>query len=132
RLKLSGNGKVAAGLPEQLDLETNTILFNKHYKMLNAANANNVGQELRSGPYSSSLLSTGTVGFPNLPKSRYLFNRSASLNANHLLTTKNEFQWKASGDAFVDKSDFTYQSLTELYAGADTIRYKEYQRSDAE
>lgn len=131
KLKLSGNGKAAAGLPEQVELETNTILFNKRYKMLNALNANNIGQGLRSGSSGPDLLSTGTVGFPNLPKSRYLFNRSASLNANHLKNTEKGFQWKASGDLFVDKNDFTYWNLTELYTDQDTVRYNEYQHSKA-
>lgn len=131
KLKLSGNGKTAAGLPEQVEVETNTILFNKRYKMLNALNANNVGQALRSGPSSPDLLSTGTVGFPNLPKNRYLFNKSASLNANHLMSTATGFQGKASADLFLDKNDYTYRNQTALFTDQDTVQYNEYQHSAA-
>lgn len=132
KLNLSGSAKVAAGLPEEIDLEANTILFNKRYKMLNALNGNNTGRDLGTAYSAPGLLGTGTANAPGLPKSRYFFNRSASLNASHLLNTGSEFQWKASADLLVDQNQFTYQNRTDIYAGGDTIRYEEFQNTQSE
>ncbi|SEL50687.1 carboxypeptidase-like regulatory domain-containing protein [Parapedobacter koreensis] len=145
RLKLTGQVKAGAGLPQQYDGEVNTILFNKKYKMLNVAKGNNVGDDLAAdfaafnfadmlggagNSRPTSLLSAGTVGSPGLPKQRYYFNNSGSLNANTLVNLKNGLQLKANINGLLDRNDMAYHSRTELYLAGDTIRYTEQQAID--
>ncbi|MBK1442086.1 carboxypeptidase regulatory-like domain-containing protein [Parapedobacter sp. ISTM3] len=142
RLKLTGQVKAGAGLPHQYDSELNSILFNKKYKMLNVVKGNNVGEDLASdftafglsdmltGAGNSrpqALLSSGTAGNPPLPKQRYYFNNSGSLNLNNLVNLKNGLQLKANINGLLDGNDMAYNSWSELYLGNDTIRYSEWQ-----
>jgi len=142
RLKLAGQIKVGAGLPGQYDEEINSILFNKKYKMLNVLKGNNTGTDLapeltafnQPGMRSnlgnsrpSPLLSTGTVGVPELPTNRYYFNNSGSLNANNLFNIWNGWQLKTNASLLVDKNKMDYLSVNETYIGQDTINYTEQQ-----
>jgi hypothetical protein len=145
KLKLTGQAKVGLGLPNQYDGELNAILFNKKYKMLNVLKGNNIGDDL-SGDFSgfnfssfmsgmgnsrpSTLLSSGTAGSPSLPKNRYYFNQSGSLNANNLMNLKNGLQLKSNVKLLLDKNERAYRSTSEYYIGQDTIRYKEQQNLD--
>lgn len=145
KLKMTGQAKIGAGLPGQYDGELNSILFNKKYKMLNVLKGNNVGTDLAmdftafnllsalSGMGNgrpAALLSSGTAGNPALPKRRYYFNDSGSLNANNLVNLPNGLQLKANVNGLLDRSDLVYNRRSEVYLGGDTIRYDEYQQID--
>lgn len=146
KLKLTGQAKVGLGLPHQYDGELNSILFNKKYKMLNVLKGNNVGDDL-SGDFSGfnfsslmsgmgnsrppTLLSSGTAGSPSLPKKRYYFNQSGSLNANNLTNLKNGLQLKSNVKMLLDRNESAYRSISEYYIGEDTIRYNEQQSMDS-
>lgn len=142
KLKLSGQAKLGLGTPQLYDAELNTILFNKKNKVLNVAKANNIGIDLateltsfntpntlRSMDYIQleDLLSAGTVKPPDIPKDRYYFNHSGSLNANHLVHMKNGFQLKSNIGLLLDKNNVNYSSWNDLYLANDTIRYNESQ-----
>lgn len=145
KLKMTGQAKIGAGIPHQYDSELNTILFNKKYKMLNVLKGNNVGTDLAAdftafnfssmlsgmgNTRPSQLLSSGTAGNPALPKRRYYFNDSGSLNANNLVNLRNGLQLKSNVNLLLDRNDMVYNSSNEVYLGNDTIRYDEYQEID--
>jgi hypothetical protein len=138
-LKLSGQAMIGAGLPGQLDAALNTMTFNKKIKMLNVVKANNSGIDysddfVRSGPPSftgdnsrpNALLSVGTPT-PNLPRKNYYFNRSAAINTNNLVNTKNEWQLRSNIQAFFDRNTSNYSGRQENYLQGDTIYYNEKQ-----
>ncbi|PPL01816.1 hypothetical protein [Parapedobacter indicus] len=142
RLELSGQAKLGLGLPHQYDGELNTLLFNKKYKMLNVAKGNNVGNDLArdftafnlsdglsaaGNSRPTALLSPGTISNPMLPKQRYYFNNSGSLNANNLVNLKSGLQLKVNINGLVDHNNLVYNSRSELYLADDTIRYTERQ-----
>ena len=142
KLKMTGQAKLGLGLPPQYDSEINGILFNKKYKMLNVMKGNNIGEDLsldftafnRSVILSTignerpdALLSTGTVGTPNLPKSRYYLNESVAVNANNLLNLRNGLQLKSTINILVDRNQLNYNGLSDTYLGEDTIHYSERQ-----
>lgn len=136
KLKLTGQAKLGAGLPHQYDGELNTILFNKKFKMLNVAKANNIGVDLSSdftsfglisrGSRPSALLSAG-MGVPPLSKSRYYLNQSGSLNANNLVNLSNGLQLKTNIHLWVDRNEMEASHRTEVFATGDTIRFWENQ-----
>jgi len=145
KLRLTGQAKPGGGLPGQYDGELNTMLFNKKYKMLNVGKANNVGTDLvtdftafnQAGRLSnmgnsrpSELLSSGTVGNPALPTSRYYFNNSGSLNTNNLVNLKNGLQLKSNIGLMLDHNDMNYYSAVNVYLADDTIQYTEIQQID--
>ncbi len=142
KLKLTGQAKVGVGLPGQYDGELNTILFNKKYKLLNVAKTNNIGEDLAADFTSHSptdrladagngrphaLLSPGTAGTPALPKQRYYFNNSGSVNANNLAHLSNGLQLRSNIRGLLDRNVLEYRTRSDLYLGADTIRYTEEQ-----
>jgi len=138
KLKLTGQAKLGLGIPEQYDGELNSILFNKKYKMLNVIKGNNIGEDLSSdfvglnqseteNALPSKLLSSGTVGNPDLAKSRYYLNNSVSANANNLINYKNGLQLKVGVKMLLDKNELEYNSSTDLYSINDTIHYSEHQ-----
>lgn len=144
KLKMTGQVKLGAGLPQQYDAELNSILFNKKYKMLNVLKGNNIGQDLAgeltsfnlnsmlSGAGNSRpqpLLSGGTSSVPGLPKSRYYMNNSGSLNFNNLVNLPNDLQIKTNIGGLIDRNDFIYRGESQIFVGADTIRYSEFQES---
>src|SRR5690606_36744908 len=51
KLKLTGQAKLGAGFPKNYDVELNSILFNKEYKILNVLQGNNIGNDL-SGDFT--------------------------------------------------------------------------------
>lgn len=147
KLSLSGQIKLGAGLPQQYDVEANTVLFNKKYKGLNVLEGNNIGNELGDdliGFNSSSvlsrlgmrpinnLLSLGTIDNPPLAKSHYFMNNSAGINANNLFNFKNKWQLKTNIQTTFDKSskDFSGKSIYEN--GNDSFGFDENQHSDTE
>ncbi|WP_345230647.1 carboxypeptidase-like regulatory domain-containing protein [Olivibacter ginsenosidimutans] len=142
KLKLTGQAKVGAGLPDQYDEELNALLFNKKYKLLNVLKGNNVGEDLSAdftafnrssfladigNEHPGSLLSSGTAGLPALPKNRFYLNNSASLNANNLTHLKKGLLLKSNINLLLDKNRLDYRGLNELYLEHDTIRYTEQQ-----
>lgn len=143
KLKLTGQGKIGLGIPHQYDSELNTVLFNKKYKMLNVLKANNIGEDLLSdftafnqssflaamdNGHPQALLSASTVAVPDLPKNRYYFNRSGSLNANNLVNLKNGIQLKSNINVLSDRSVLEYNSFNDLYLEEDTVHYSEEQK----
>lgn len=143
KLKLTGQAKIGFGAPHQYDSELNTVLFNKKYKMLNVLKANNIGDDLLAdftafnqssflaamdNGHPQALLSASTVAVPDLPKSRYYFNRSGSLNANNLVNLKNGIQLKSNINVLSDRNVLEYNSFTDLYLEDDTVRYSEQQK----
>ncbi|WP_028295767.1 carboxypeptidase-like regulatory domain-containing protein [Olivibacter sitiensis] len=143
-LKLSGQAMLGGGLPEQYDAALNTMLFNKKFKMLNSAKANNSGVDYRgdfeqfglSGFLSGvgntrpgALLSAGTAGNPDLPRRNYYLNNSGVINANNLVNTKGGLQLKSNIQGFLDRNTLNYTSRVDNYLAGDTIRYDELQRA---
>jgi len=143
KLKLSGQAKIGGGIPDLYDVELNTMLFNKKHKSLNVVKGNNIGVDLATELTSfnavnrmrsmdntkpDELLYAGTVKPPDLPKERYYFNHSGSLNANHLVNLKNGLQLKSNIGLLFDKNTISYASWNDLYLSNDTIRYNETQK----
>lgn len=143
-LKLSGQAMLGAGLPQQFDAAFNTMLFNKKFKMLNSLKTNNSGIDYRDefNQYGSSnflnnvgnsrppsLLSAGTAGNPDLPRSNYYINKTAVLNTNNLVNTKRGLQLRSNIQLFLDRNTFNYNSAVENYFTGDTIRYTEWQHA---
>lgn len=142
KLKLSGQGKIGLGL-QQYDGELNTILFNKKYKMLNVVKANNIGDDLSAdftafnqssflasmeNTPPATLLSSSTASAPDLPKNRYYFNYSESLNANNLVNLKSGLQLKSTINMLLDRNQTEYASFNNLYLEDDTVHYNEEQK----
>lgn len=142
KLALTGQAKPGVGIPELFDGEVNTILFNKSYKMLNAAKANNTGTDLsteltafgradRMNALGRSplpeLLYSGTVSAPALPTNRYYFNRSGSLHANNMVTLNNGLQLRTNIGGWLDRNRLDYYSANDYFLAGDTIHYTENQ-----
>ena len=144
KTSMSSQAVLGAGLPSQYDGTLSTILLNKKIKFLNAARANNSGIDYRNdfaqlGSASmlndvnvtrpDPLLSSGTVGNPDLPRRNYYLNRSAVVNINQLFKNKQHTQFRANVQAFTDRQSLYYQSSTRLQLNADTATYEEQQKA---
>lgn len=143
-LKLAGQAMLGAGLPSQYDAALNLMLFNKKFKTLNSLKANNSSTDYQSdfsqlgaSGFLNSLesnkpaafLSAGTASNPDLPRTRYYINRSASVNSNVLVNIHGGLQLKANIQVFGDRNQLDYYSQVVNYLPADTIRYQEYQHA---
>ncbi len=141
-LKLSGQAMLGGGLPGQYDAALNTMLFNKKFKMLNSLKGNNSGMDYRDefSQFGSStflnnkgntrpaaLLSAGTAGNPDIPRSNYYINNSQLVNLNNLFNTKSGIQFRSNIQAFFDRNTFNYNSTINNYLANDTVRYDEVQ-----
>lgn len=141
-LKLAGQVILGAGLPEQFDVALNTMMLNKKFKMLNSLKANNSGIDFQndfaklgssnfvsevSNKQPSSLLSSGTMSNPDLPKNNYYFNKSGVANANNLLNCKSGLQLKSNIQVFFDRNIRDYSSAIANYLPNDTVNYNEAQ-----
>ncbi|SMG39946.1 hypothetical protein SAMN05660862_2837 [Sphingobacterium psychroaquaticum] len=145
KLKMTGEAKIGAGLPEQYDSELNNILFNKKYKMLNVLNGNNTGKDLtgdlvgynRENTLSrlgtspiNNLLSLGTVGAPPIAKPYYFMNNTAAINTNNLFNLANKWQLKSNVQALFDKNSQSFSGRTDYFTQDETISFIEQQRSE--
>ena len=140
--RLSGQAMVGAGLPEQFDAALNGIVLNRQFKMLNSLQGNNTGVDYRNdfkqlssqeflntinNTHPANLLSMGTSQAPDLPRSNYYLNRSATMNANNLFNTKKGLQIRSNLLVFLDRNTSDYHSTVDYYLSGDTIRYNERQ-----
>lgn len=142
RHSLSGNASLAAGLPGEYEGVLNAVLLGKSIKMLNVLKGNNIGTDYKiefnriglPGYQQETnieaplpLLSSGTVGDPDVSQRLYFLNNSGVINANNLLNTRDGFQIKSNIQGYVDRNRSTYQSLSQIYTNQDTIRYEDEQ-----
>jgi hypothetical protein len=141
---LSGQAMLGAGLPSLWDAVTNTMMFNRRFKMLNTLKGNNSGidysgEAMQFGAAStletegntrpSPLLSPGTVGDPDIPRNNYFINRSGAATANILFNTTREWQWRLNLLGQADRNKLGYTGTVENYLQDDTIRYTEIQNA---
>lgn len=144
KVKLVGQETVGAGLPGKYDENLNAMAFKDKYKAINYLKGNNTGYDVQSDIVSqnlssylakvendkpSTVLSLGTAGDPDLPRNRYLFDRSGILNLNNLVNLKKDVQLRANVAYLHDTQNQTYQKNTEIYLPGDTVRYSEYQQN---
>lgn len=144
KLRLVGQETLGAGLPNKYYADLNAMLFKDQYKAINYLKANNYSLDLQQDLVSHNLsdylkrldnnktdeiLTLGTVGDPNLPRNRYLFNQSALLNLNNLVHLKKDVQLKVNLYELHDVQRQYYQKRTEVYLPEDTVRYSESQQN---
>ena len=142
KLQLVGQETLGAGLPDKYYAELNAMMFKDQYKAINYLKANNYSLDLQQDLISHNLsdylkrldndkpntvLSLGTVGDPNLPRNRYLFNQSALLNLNNLVHLKKDVQLKVNLYELYDVQRQYYQKQTAIYLTGDTVNYTENQ-----
>lgn len=144
KLQLVGQETLGAGLPNKYYADLNAMMFKDQYKAINYLKANNYSIDLQQDLIShnvsdylkrldndkpDAILSLGTVGDPNLPRNRYLFNQSALLNLNNLVHLKKDVQLKVNLYELHDVQRQYYQKRTEVYLPEDTVRYSESQEN---
>jgi hypothetical protein len=144
KLRLVGQETLGTGLPVKYYADLNAMLFKDQYKAINYLKANNYSLDLQQdlvshnlsdylkrldNDKSNSILTLGTVGDPNLPRNRYLFNQSALLNLNNLVHLKKDVQLKVNLYKLHDVQRQYYQKRTEVYLPEDTVRYSESQQN---
>jgi len=144
KLQLVGQETIGAGLPDKYYADLNAMMFKDKYKAINYFKANNIGNDVAADMVSHNLsgylsrmdndkpgtvLSLGTAGDPDLPRNRYLFNKSAVGNFNNLVNLKNGLQLKADVSYLHDEQKQNYTRLSEYYLPNDTVRYAEVQKN---
>ncbi len=142
RVKPIEQAALGAGLPGNYDVMLNTMLFKGNYKAINYIKANNIGYDLSAEVNSFNLndklknldvlppdplLSISNVDKPPLPIYRYLFNNSAIVNLNNLVTLSKDVKLKLNIYYLHDQQQQNFQSSTTTYLPGDTIRYTERQ-----
>ncbi|MEX8548270.1 MAG: carboxypeptidase regulatory-like domain-containing protein [Mucilaginibacter sp.] len=144
KLRLVGQETLGLGLPDKYYADLNAMAFKDQYKAINYLKANNYSLDLQQDLVSHNLsdylkrldnnkpdaiLTLGTVGDPDLPRNRYLFNQSALLNLNNLVHLKQDVQLKVNLYELHDAQRQYYQKRTEVYLPQDTVRYSESQQN---
>ncbi len=144
KLRLVGQETLGLGLPDKYYADLNAMFFKDKYKAINYLKANNYSLDLQQdlishnlsdylkrldNDKSDAILTLGTVGDPNLPRNRYLFNQSALLNLNNLVHLKKDVQLKVNLYELHDVQRQYYQKRTEVYLPQDTVRYSESQQN---
>ncbi|QQL49594.1 TonB-dependent receptor [Mucilaginibacter ginkgonis] len=142
KMQVVGQETIGAGLPGNYYADLNAMAFKDKYKAINYFKGNNVGIDVSNDLIAhnqeafmsrldndrpGTILSLGTAGDPDLPRSRYLLNRSGLLNLNNLVTIKKEVQLRANISYFRDSQRQDYRKLSEIYLPNDTVRYSETQ-----
>jgi hypothetical protein len=145
KMQLIGQETVGAGLPGNYYEELNAMMFKDKYKAINYFKGNNVGTDVSNDLIShnmadylsridndkpSTVLSLGTAGDPDLPRNRYLFNKSGLLNFNNLVNLKKGLQLRANVSYLRDDQRQDYRKISEIYLPKDTVRYSETQRNN--
>ncbi|MDP1811212.1 MAG: hypothetical protein Q8K66_07360 [Sediminibacterium sp.] len=143
-LKLAGQAMLGGGLPQQFDVALNTMILSKKIKMLNSLKANNSGIDYKNdfnqfgsasflynidNSHPNALLSTATVGSPDIPRQNYYLNKSGVINANNLFNTRDNLQLKSNIQLYLDRNSFTYNSKVDNYIVGDTIHYNQWQNA---
>ena len=144
KLQLIGQETLGAGLPDKYYADLNAMMFKDRYKAINYIKANNTSYDVSSDLVShnmggylqrldndkpATVLSLGTTGDPDLPRNRYLFNKSGILNLNNLVNLKSGVQLRANLSYLRDDQKQSYSKLSEFYLPNDTIRYAEVQNN---
>src|SRR5476651_1581108 len=145
KLQLVGQETVGAGLPGNYYEDLNAIALKDKYKAINYLKGNNTGYDVAGDVISHNMgdylaridndkpgtvLSMGTAGDPDLPRNRYLFNKSGILNLNNLVNLKKEVQLRANVSYLNDDQRQDYSKISEVYLPGDTVRYTETQRNN--
>jgi hypothetical protein len=141
-LKLSANTMVGLGSPKLYDVYVTPMLFNKQLKLLCNLGLNNSGVDYRNdlkqlgtsnfladmeNAAPDLILTSATIGPPDIPVSNYYFNKSRIININSLYNIKNGLQVKLNMQAFSDRNILHYTSKVDSYLQNDTIHYDEMQ-----
>jgi hypothetical protein len=152
KLKWVGQETVGAGLPGKYEEDLNAMAFKDKFKAINYLKGNNTGFDLQNDIIShnmsdylsrldndkpATVLSLGTAGDPDLPRSRYLFDRSGIINLNNLYNIKKDVQVKANMYYLHDTQTQDYTKYSQLFVQKpghpelppDTIRYSELQQN---
>jgi hypothetical protein len=145
KLQLIGQETVGAGLPGNYYADLNAMFFKDKYKAINYFKGNNIGNDVGydlvahnmadylsriDNDKPSTLLSLGTAGDPDLPRNRYLFNRSALLNFNNLINLKKDVQLRVNLSYLHDEQRQDYHKVSAIYLPNDTVNYTETQRNN--
>lgn len=133
---------IGAGLPGNYDGMINTMWFKGNYKAINYIKANNIGFDPSSEVNSfnlddklknldvlppDNLLSVSTIDKPALPVYRYLFNNSAIINLNNLVTLSKDVKLKLNLYYLHDRQQQNFRSTITTYLPGDTVNYTELQ-----
>jgi len=144
KLQLVGQETVGAGIPGKYDEDLNAMMFKDKYKAINYLRGNNTGFDVQNDLVShnasdffsrvdnappATVLSTGTAGDPDLPRNRYLFNKSGIINLNNLVHLQKDVILRANLYYLHDTQQQDYQKLASVYLPGDTIRYSEVQHN---
>jgi hypothetical protein len=144
KIKLVGQEMIGGGLPGKYEEDLNIMAFKDRYKAINNLKGNNTGIDLANDVKSfnmsdylnrldndkpGTVLSLGTAGDPDLPRNRYLFDRSAMINLNNLYNLKKEIQVKANMYYLHDTQSQTYDKYSKLSLNGSDIVYTEQQQN---
>lgn len=144
KMQMVGQETIGAGLPGNYYEDLNAMMFKDKYKAINYIKGNNTGYDVGNDLIAHNMsdflsrvdndkpgtvLSLGTAGDPDLPRNRYLFNKSGLLNLNNLVNLKTGVQLRANLSYLRDDQRQDYRKVTEIYQPNDTIRYTETQRN---
>lgn len=135
--------EIGGGIPGNFDGTLTSLFFLKKYKAINYVKVNNIGVDLNDELTSfnlddflnkrdiskpDNLLSLGTAARPQLPKYRYLFNKTGMVNTNNLVTLGEDVQVKTNVYYLNDVQQQDYRSETIIALPDNTVRYIEQQK----
>jgi len=144
KLQMVGQEAIGAGIPGKYDINLNAMMFKDKYKAINYIKGNNIGVDVQEDLIShnlsdylqridnnkpSTMLSTGTANDPDLPRNRYLFNKSGLINLNNLVHLKKDVLLRANLYYLHDTQFQDYQKLASVYLPNDTVNYAETQHN---
>lgn len=144
QLQLFGQETLGAGLPGNYYTNLNAMLFNDKYKALNYLKADNTGDDLQRDEAShnssnyqqrtgyipaATILSLGTVNYPDLLRTRYFSGSAALLNTNNLVNFKSSLQLRVNAYYLQNKQQQDYSQHTSIFLPGDTVQYTETQHN---
>lgn len=144
KMQVVGQESIGAGVPDKYNVDLNAMMFKDQYKAINYLKGNNTGYDLQGDVVShnlsdylskidndkpSTILSLGTVGDPDLPRNRYLFNQSGILNLNNLIHIKKDELLRLNVYYLHDTQKQDYQKQSDIYLPNDTVHYTEIQHN---
>lgn len=140
KIQLVGQETIGAGLPGNYYGELNAMAFKDKYKAINYIKGNNVGYDVSNdlishnfsagGDSPGTMLSLGTAGDPDLPRNRYLLNKSGLINLNNLVNLKKDVQLRANLSYYHDDQRQEYSKINQTITRDSTINYSETQRNN--
>ncbi len=144
KLKPVGSISLGGGIPDRFDENGSIMFFGKKYKGINYLKTNNIGidpsQDLTAHNLNDylnriennkpfPLLSVGSVGNPDIPQKRHLFNRAGLINVNNLFNLKNDLQLKTNAWYMTDKQSKNYAKTNSIYLPENTFHFIEDQQN---